>query len=44
MIYTETNSYPFSLVNAVHTIERIKPMYKVNKVWTGDPCSPRLFF
>ncbi|CAL9221840.1 unnamed protein product, partial [Arabidopsis halleri] len=33
----------FSLVNAVHTIESIKSTYKVNKVWTGDPCSQRLF-
>jgi hypothetical protein len=23
--------------------ESIKPTYKVKKVWTGDPCSPRLF-
>ncbi|CAL9234870.1 unnamed protein product, partial [Arabidopsis halleri] len=33
----------FSLVNAVHAIESKKSTYKVNKVWTGDPCSQRLF-
>ncbi|XP_019086207.1 PREDICTED: probable LRR receptor-like serine/threonine-protein kinase At4g29180 [Camelina sativa] len=27
----------------VHAIESIKATYKVNKVWSGDPCSPRLF-
>ncbi|VVB11129.1 unnamed protein product [Arabis nemorensis] len=30
-------------VKDVHAIENIKSTYKVIKLWTGDPCSPRLF-
>lgn len=42
-ISTKTHSFPFYLFNAVHAIESIKATYKLNKVWSGDPCSPRLF-
>ncbi|KAG7568400.1 hypothetical protein ISN45_Aa04g012200 [Arabidopsis thaliana x Arabidopsis arenosa] len=31
-------------IKDVHAIENIKSTYKVNKVWTGDPCSPRRLF
>ncbi|XP_048601343.1 probable LRR receptor-like serine/threonine-protein kinase At4g29180 [Brassica napus] len=30
-------------VNAVYAIENIKSLYKVKKVWSGDPCAPRLY-
>ncbi|KFK29474.1 hypothetical protein AALP_AA7G138400 [Arabis alpina] len=30
-------------IEDVRAIESIKSTYKVKKVWTGDPCSPRLF-
>ncbi|XP_010478027.1 PREDICTED: probable LRR receptor-like serine/threonine-protein kinase At4g29180 [Camelina sativa] len=33
----------YTITDDVHAIENIKATYKVNKVWSGDPCSPRLF-
>ncbi|VVB11128.1 unnamed protein product [Arabis nemorensis] len=33
----------FTAIEDVHAVEDIKLTYKVNKVWSGDPCSPRLF-
>ncbi|EOA15759.1 hypothetical protein CARUB_v10006837mg [Capsella rubella] len=33
----------YTTIQDVKAIENIKSMYKVNKVWSGDPCSPRLF-
>ncbi|VVB11199.1 unnamed protein product [Arabis nemorensis] len=30
-------------IEDVRAIESIKSTYKVQKIWTGDPCSPRLF-
>lgn len=30
-------------VNAVYAIENIKSLYEVKKVWSGDPCAPRLY-
>ncbi|XP_010438298.1 PREDICTED: probable LRR receptor-like serine/threonine-protein kinase At4g29180 [Camelina sativa] len=33
----------YTRTDDVHAIESIKETYKVNKVWSGDPCSPRLF-
>ncbi|KAG7541022.1 Malectin-like domain [Arabidopsis thaliana x Arabidopsis arenosa] len=33
----------YTITDDVKAIESIKATYKVNKVWSGDPCSPRLF-
>jgi hypothetical protein len=33
----------YTRIDDVQAIESIKSTYKVNKIWTGDPCSPRLF-
>ncbi|KFK23989.1 hypothetical protein AALP_AAs48021U000500 [Arabis alpina] len=33
----------FTAIKDVNAIESIKATYKVNKIWSGDPCSPRLF-
>ncbi|XP_023634033.1 probable LRR receptor-like serine/threonine-protein kinase At4g29180 isoform X2 [Capsella rubella] len=43
-IFTAQSLDEFSTTTEdVHAIESIKSTYKVNKVWSGDPCSPRLF-
>ncbi|CAH8274936.1 unnamed protein product [Arabidopsis lyrata] len=33
----------YTITDDVKAIESIKATYKVNKIWSGDPCSPRLF-
>ncbi|CAL9227323.1 unnamed protein product [Arabidopsis halleri] len=33
----------YTITDDVLAIESIKATYKVNKIWSGDPCSPRLF-
>ncbi|AEE85633.1 serine/threonine-specific receptor protein kinase-like protein [Arabidopsis thaliana] len=43
-IFTAQSLDEFSTtIEDIHAIESIKATYKVNKVWSGDPCSPRLF-
>ncbi|EFH55437.1 predicted protein, partial [Arabidopsis lyrata subsp. lyrata] len=42
-ISTAQSLNEFSTTIKDHAIESIKSTYKVNKVWTGNPCSPRLF-
>ncbi|CAH2077585.1 unnamed protein product [Thlaspi arvense] len=43
-IFTAQSLDEFSTaVEDVHAIENIKATYKVKKVWSGDPCSPRLY-
>ncbi|KAL1210667.1 putative LRR receptor-like serine/threonine-protein kinase [Cardamine amara subsp. amara] len=43
-IFTAQSLDEFSTtIEDVYAIQSIKSTYKVNKIWTGDPCSPRLF-
>ncbi|XP_010433126.1 PREDICTED: probable LRR receptor-like serine/threonine-protein kinase At4g29180 isoform X1 [Camelina sativa] len=43
-IFTAQSLDEFSTtVEDVHAIESIRSTYKVSKVWSGDPCSPRLY-
>ncbi|ESQ54291.1 hypothetical protein EUTSA_v10026923mg [Eutrema salsugineum] len=43
-IFTVQSLDEFSTaIEDVQAIESIKSTYKVKKVWSGDPCSPRLF-
>ncbi|KAG2249573.1 hypothetical protein Bca52824_089201 [Brassica carinata] len=39
----EVKIYILYNVNAVYAIENIKSLYEVKKVWSGDPCAPRLY-
>ncbi|KAG5413181.1 hypothetical protein IGI04_000748 [Brassica rapa subsp. trilocularis] len=43
-IFTAQSLNEFSTaVEEVHAIENIKSLYEVKKVWSGDPCAPRLY-
>ncbi|KAL0726712.1 hypothetical protein Bca4012_022805 [Brassica carinata] len=43
-IFTAQSLDEFSTaVEEVHAMESIRSTYKVKKVWSGDPCAPRLY-